>query len=301
MVKMLVRRRRKAAKVPRERRAPGRLRRFLGWCVHGYTALGLVIAGIIAVLLMEGGPGAFRLSFLLMLVATVVDSTDGTLARKVRIKEAVPSFDGRRLDDIIDFLTYTFLPLLLIYRARILPPGYEPCLLLPLVASVYGFCQVQAKTDDGYFLGFPSLWNIVAVYLYALPFGSWTSLAMVVVLALLTFVPSRYLYPSLPGKFNRVMTILSIPWTIALVWMIWKLPDTDSRLDPMTLRVGWLSMIYPVLYFGASWVITVKHWQARRRARRNRSIRALMTSRSCSRPLRSRRGHSRGHTCSQPL
>ncbi len=69
-------------------------------------------------LLVEGGPGAFRLSFLLMLVATLVDSTDGTLARKVRIKEAVPSFDGRRLDDIIDFLTYTFLPLLLIYRRR---------------------------------------------------------------------------------------------------------------------------------------------------------------------------------------
>jgi phosphatidylcholine synthase len=263
MVKMLVRRRRKSARLPRERRAPGRLRQFLGWCVHGYTALGLVIAAIIAVLLVEGGPGAFRLSFLLMVVATLVDSTDGTLARKVRIKEAVPSFDGRRLDDIIDFLTYTSLPLLLIWRARILPAGYEACLLIPLLASVYGFCQVQAKTDDGYFLGFPSLWNVVAVYLYALPFGSWVSLAIVVALALLTFVPSRYLYPSLPGTFNRVMTLLSIPWTIALVWIIWNLPDTTSRRNPMMLRVAWLSLIYPVLYLGASWVITLKHWQRR--------------------------------------
>ncbi|MGP0069612.1 MAG: CDP-alcohol phosphatidyltransferase family protein [Isosphaeraceae bacterium] len=263
MVKMLVRRRRKTARVPRERRTPGRLRQFLGWCVHGYTALGLVIAGIIAVQLVEGGPAAFRLSFLLMLVATLVDSTDGTLARKVRIKEAVPSFDGRRLDDIIDFLTYTFLPLLLVYRAQILPAGYEACLLIPLVASVYGFCQVQAKTDDGYFLGFPSLWNVVAFYLYALPFGSWPSLAIVVVLALLTFVPSRYLYPSLPGKFNRVMTILSIPWTIAMVWVIWNLPVTTSRPDATLLQVAWLSLAYPVLYLGASWVITIKHWQKR--------------------------------------
>ncbi len=126
MVKLQVRRRRKVAKPQRERRAPGQLQRILGWCVHAYTGLGLVFAGMIAVLLVHGGPGAFRWSFLLMVVATLVDSTDGTLARKVRIKEAVPSFDGRRLDDIIDFLTYTFLPLLLIYRAGSCRPGMRP-------------------------------------------------------------------------------------------------------------------------------------------------------------------------------
>ena len=64
-----------------------------------------------------------------MAIATIVDSTDGTLARKVRIKEVVPGFDGRRLDDIVDFLNYTFLPLLLIWRAGILPPGQEAWLV----------------------------------------------------------------------------------------------------------------------------------------------------------------------------
>jgi phosphatidylcholine synthase len=263
MVKLQVRRRRRT-RPPRERRAPGTLRKVLGWCVHGYTALGLVAAGMIAVLLVHGGPAAFRWSFLLMLAATVVDSTDGTLARKVRIKEAVPSFDGRRMDDIIDFLTYTFLPVGLIWRAGLLPAGYEPWLFLVLLASLYGFCQVQAKTDDGYFLGFPSLWNVVAVYLYALPFGKWTSLAIVVTLAILTFVPSRYLYPSLPGKFNRLMSILGIPWTIALVCIIYNLPDSPgSRLDPTTLGVAWASLSYPILYLGASWIISAAHWMRR--------------------------------------
>jgi phosphatidylcholine synthase len=263
MVKLRVRRRRKT-KPPRERRAPGTLRKVLGWCVHGYTALGLVAAGLIAVLLVRGGPAAFRWSFLLMVAATVVDSTDGTLARRVRIKEAVPSFDGRRLDDIIDFLTYTFLPLGLIWRAGLLPAGYEPWLFLPLLASIYGFCQVQAKTDDGYFLGFPSLWNVVAVYLYVLPFGKWVSLAIVVTLAILTFVPSKYLYPSLPGKFNRLISILGIPWTIALVWIIFQLPDSPgSSLDPTASRVAWASLSYPVLYLAASWVISVAHGMRR--------------------------------------
>ena len=167
MVMLQVRKRRKKPQ-PRGARPPATFEKFLGWCVHGYTALGLVAAGLIAVLLVRGGADAFRWSFLLMAAATIVDSTDGTLARKVRIKEVVPGFDGRRLDDIVDFLNYTFLPLLLIWRAGILPAGHEAWLFLPLLASVYGFCQVQAKTDDGYFLGFPSLWNLVALYLYVL-------------------------------------------------------------------------------------------------------------------------------------
>ena len=107
-------------------------------------------------------------SFVLMVVATLVDATDGTMARKIGVKRVLPNFDGRKLDDLTDFLTYTFLPLLLIWRAELLPEGSEHWLLLPLLASAYGFCQVEAKTDDGYFLGFPSLWNVVAFYLYVL-------------------------------------------------------------------------------------------------------------------------------------
>ena len=98
---------------------PTRFEQFLGWCVHGYTALGLVAAAIIATLLVRGGAAAYGWSFLLMALATIVDATDGTLARRVRIKEVVPGFDGRRLDDIIDFLNYTFLPILLIWRGTL--------------------------------------------------------------------------------------------------------------------------------------------------------------------------------------
>ena len=108
------------------------------------------------------------------------------------------------------------------------PAGQEAWLFLPLLASVYGFCQVQAKTDDGYFLGFPSLWNLVALYLYALPLGGWPSLAIVIVLALLTFVPIRHLYPSQPGLLNRVSMIAGVVWTPLVAWLIWKLPDGDA-------------------------------------------------------------------------
>ena len=226
----------------------------------------LVAAGLIAVLLVRGGPDAFRWSFLLMAAATIVDSTDGFLARRVRIKEVVPGFDGRRLDDLVDFLNYTFLPLLLIWRAEILPTGQEAWLFLPLLASAYGFCQVQAKTDDGYFLGFPSLWNVVALYLYALPLRGWVSLAIVVVLAILTFVPTRHLYPSQPGRLNRVATLLGIPWSFPFVWVIWSLPHGgQASPDETTRLVAWISLAYPVFYLGVSWAISVTHWRKRAR------------------------------------
>jgi phosphatidylcholine synthase len=276
MVMLQVRKRRKKPQ-PRGIRPPSTFGKFLGWCVHGYTALGLVAAGMIAVLIVRGDADAFRWCFLLMAAATIVDSTDGTLARKVRIKEVVPGFDGRRLDDIVDFLNYTFLPVLLIWRAHILPTGYEAWLFLPLLASVYGFCQVQAKTDDGYFLGFPSLWNLVALYLYVLrlyelPQGDWVALAVVIVLALLTFVPIRHLYPSQPGLLNRVSMIAGVIWTPLVGWLIWKLPGGDApRLSESTMQIALFSLLYPIYYLGVSWAISVIHWRKHMSYRRQRA------------------------------
>jgi phosphatidylcholine synthase len=239
--------------------------RFLAWCVHLYTALGLVIAGLMAVLLVRGGAEAFRGCFVLMLIATLIDATDGTLARRIQIKKVLPNFDGRKLDDLTDFLTYTFLPLLLIWRAELLPQGTEAWLLLPLLASAYGFCQEEAKTDDGYFLGFPSLWNVVALYLYVLhPPGAF-ALVSIIVLALMTFVPSRYLYPSQPGRLNALSNVLAVFWTIMLAVVLFRLPgQSSSLLDGTTWTIALVSLFYPAFYMGASWTITLNRWRARR-------------------------------------
>ena len=105
-------------------------------------------------------------AFGLMIAATAIDALDGPLARHARVQEVLPGFDGRRLDDLIDFLNYTCLPLLLIWRAGLLSGAQSWWLLAPLLASAYGFSQADAKTEDGYFLGFPSYWNVVAFYIF---------------------------------------------------------------------------------------------------------------------------------------
>ncbi len=262
-------RRTRPPRPPRKPRpAPaGLVRKALAWGVHFYTSLGLVVAAIIGVLIVQGTASAFQAAFVLMLVATVIDATDGTFARKVGVKNVLPGFDGRRLDDITDFLTYTFLPLMLVWRAGVLPPGWEPWLILPLLASAYGFCQVSIKTDDGYFLGFPSLWNVVAFYVYALNFPGFVSLGLMIVLGLLTFVPSKYLYPSQPGLLNRWSTILGAIWGVAVVYVMFRMPELSSPTgDAIVRTVAWLSLIYPIYYLGVSWAISVRSWMTRRAA-----------------------------------
>jgi phosphatidylcholine synthase len=248
------------------------MRVFLAWCVHAYTALGLLAAGGMAVCILDGRPAAFRTAFLLMFVATVIDATDGTLARLVKVKEVLPGFDGRRLDDLIDFQTYTSLPLLLIWHARLLPPGHEAWLLVPLVASAYGFCQVAAKTDDGYFLGFPSYWNIVAFYLYVLQFPPAAAVGVLVFFSVLTFVPARYLYPTHRGRINRFTNKLGAIWALGLLWVVLRLPDTPApgrNADDWTRGLALVSLIFPAYYLVMSWWIT---WRIMRRAQRQRRL-----------------------------
>jgi phosphatidylcholine synthase len=242
---------------------PSLTAKVLAWCVHLYTALGLLAAAGMAVLIVRGGGEAFRDAFVLMVVATLIDATDGTLARRAHVKTVLPGFDGRRLDDLIDFLNFTCLPLLLVWRAELLPRGWEPSLLLALLASAYGFSQVEAKTPDGYFLGFPSYWNIVAFYLYALrPMPGWVSVLLVVVPALLTFVPCRYLYPSQRGRLNRLTNVLALPWLGLLVAAMWYLTTERDRAWWLAL----VSLYYPAYYLLVSWAISLVLWRKGRRA-----------------------------------
>ena len=237
--------------------------RELAWIAHLYTALGLVLAAGMAVCIVRGGSESFRWAFACMLAACLVDSTDGSLARRLRVKEVLPHFDGTKLDDIIDFLTFTSLPLLLIWRAELLPSATEWVLVVALLASAYGFCQVPAKTTDGYFIGFPSYWNIVAFYLYVLQIPGWIAAALILLLAILTFVPSYYMYPSRGATLSRLTNFLGGVWVVLLVWVLWDLssgePGSATAHQSQTLAL--VSLFYPIYYMAASWGITLLRWR----------------------------------------
>jgi phosphatidylcholine synthase len=225
------------------------VRKLLAWLVHLYTAMGLVCAAGMAVLIVRGGDASFRGAFFLMMVATAVDATDGWLARHARVREVLPGFDGSALDNLIDFHTYTSLPLLLMWRTGVLPGSLAWLLLLPLLASAYGFSQVNVKTDDGFFLGFPSYWNIVAYYLFVLPPPVWVSAALVTTCAVLTFIPTRYIYATKGGPFATLINAGSAIWFVSLGVALFG-PEEYRR------SVALISLAYPVMYLALSAFVT---------------------------------------------
>jgi|SRR5688572_20697514 len=182
------------------------------WAIHALTASGLVFA----LLAIEAvGRGDWRVALLWLLAALVVDGIDGTLARAARVDERLPRIDGAALDLIVDYLTYVFVPALLIWRAQMLPHEIAlPLVASILVSSLYVFARRDMKTDDGYFRGFPALWNIVAVYFVLTPLPPVLAAAIVTGLVLLTFSPIHVVHPF------RVTARRPIAAGAAAIWVV---------------------------------------------------------------------------------
>lgn len=220
------------------------LRRAAAWGAHLYTALGLPLAFLAAGALAERDARRF---FALLFAAVAVDGTDGVLARAVRVRENLPQFDGRRLDDLIDFLNYAFLPALALVAFDLLPAGTELAAAVPLMASGYGFCQERAKTEES-FVGFPSYWNVVVLYLYVLGTGPRWNLAVVLLLSAMVFVPIHYVYPTRTRMLRRTTLGVLLAWAAALAVVV---SDLEARRGSALALV---SLAVPVYYAAVSWV-----------------------------------------------
>ena len=208
----------------------------LAWLVHLYTALGAVIA-FATVLCVE--QKLFQEAFWLMFLAVAVDATDGTLARALRVKELIPWFDGDRLEDIVDYANYVIVPAYFLVRSELLPRQDALWLVaLPLLASAYGFSHKEAKTADHFFRGFPSYWNIVVFYFYALQTPRWVNAFAIIILSILVFVPVKYIYPSRSPLYRGLTNGLGILWGVSLFLMIHLLPEPPRTLVLASLEIG---------------------------------------------------------------
>lgn len=217
------------------------------WLVHLYTASSAVF-GLAATLAIVAGD--FRRAWLLLFATLFIDSTDGALARAARVGEVLPHFDGRRLDDIVDYLCWVFIPMVLLVEAGLLPAWAAAA---PLLASGYGFAQEQAKTDDDFFLGFPSYWSMVGFYLYAFELSPRYGVPLILVLSVLVFVPLRYPYPTKTRAMRAVTLGLGVPWALLCIYLAAVLP---ARPRALVL----LSLYYPAYYVA----LTVALWLRRR-------------------------------------
>ncbi len=223
--------------------------------VHLYTASGAVLALLIVVSAFQGE--AIK-ALWLMLIALLIDSTDGLLARRLRVSEALPSFDGAMLDNIVDYMTYVLAPMLLLWSGGYLPDGNAGIVVaaLPLLASSYQFCRVDAKTEDHFFLGFPSYFNVLAFYAIVFGMTQGALAALLVTCSLLVFVPIRYVYPTRTAAFRRLSLFLTALWLVSYAVILLQMPEPDA------LVLGF-SLMYLFYYFGLSLYLSGKILAAR--------------------------------------
>ncbi|MFY9916445.1 MAG: CDP-alcohol phosphatidyltransferase family protein [Nocardioidaceae bacterium] len=219
--------------------------------LHVYTATGAVFGFLIVVAAFQG---KVEQALWLMLVALFIDGTDGMVARYLRVSETIPSFDGARLDDIVDYLTYAFAPMVLLWTTDRLPDGWlgKVIAVLPLLASSYGFCRTDAKTADHFFLGFPSYWNVIAFYVFVLDLGTRTTGVILLLCTILVFVPIRYVYPSRTKVLRSVNVAFTTIWMITYAILLVQLPDPK----PVVVALSFAYLAYYVgLSIYLSWVL----------------------------------------------
>jgi phosphatidylcholine synthase len=228
------------------------------WLVHAYTASSAVLAFLA---LRAIGASDFRLAFLWLAGTVLVDASDGWLARTWRVRDRLPRIDGSRLDDIVDYLTFVFVPMYLLDRAELLPGSWGGIVAaIALLASAFGFSRDDAKTADHYFTGFPSYWNIVALYMFALQLRPVVNALVIVALSALVFVPVRYIYPSRTPTLRMLTLALGALWGIAMGIVIWQLPRPSPRLVSA-------SLLFPLYYTVVSLVLHVRRERVQMAAR----------------------------------
>ena len=217
------------------------MRVWLAWGVHLFTASGALLG---AAALAAIANGAWSAALLGMLAALFIDAVDGAAARAVQVDRVVPTFDGRRLDDMVDYLNYVIVPMVFLVVAGLLL--HAGLAAIPILASAYGFSQVDAKTEDDFFLGFPSYWNVIAIYLWLFALPAWLGTAIVAGFAALVFVPFKYVYPSKLRRWRRTTAIGAALWLIALALASARPQSTAA--EPLTQA----SLAFPAWYLWLS-------------------------------------------------
>ncbi|MGQ4003266.1 phosphatidylcholine synthase [Francisellaceae bacterium CB52] len=183
------------------------LQKIYAWLVHLFTSLGAVF-GILAIIYaieaakanVLGDVGAYhyniKLSMYAIIIAVFIDAIDGSLARLVDIKKLAP-LDGALLDNIIDFTTYSIVPCIWVYVSSVVSTDWLiPIIIMITISSSYQFCQMNAKTDDHFFVGFPSYWNVIIIFMLCFQSSQEANQITIIILTIFSFIPIKYIYLS---------------------------------------------------------------------------------------------------------
>ncbi|MBK1698441.1 hypothetical protein CKO21_14425 [Rhodovibrio salinarum] len=206
------------------------------WAIHLFTALGAVTGLISLIAVADGRPAA---ALVWLGIGMVIDGLDGPLARRYAIREVLPRVDGAILDHIIDYMTYAVIPAMFIYTFGFLPDGLNLLgAAVVMVTAQYCFANRDAKTSDNFFAGFPAAWNMIALCFYLLDLPEWFALAIVVLCAVLTFIPITFIHPFRVKALRPLTLAITGAWSaVTLAAVLLQTPN------------GGLQTNHPILFW----------------------------------------------------
>lgn len=211
----------------------------IAWLVHILTASGAAL-GIWAIISIF--ENKIQFSLWLMAATIIIDAIDGTLARSLKIKEHLPGIDGALLDNIVDYFTWTIVPFIWgiqVMHLSIFVAG------ICVMAALFGFSNIRAKTEDHFFTGFPNYWNLVIFHLYALHIPAIISEIILLTGAILIFVPIKWVYPSRTIFLRKTTLSLAAVYAIQLIALVWMFNNIPYWL-------AWTSLLFPVYYIAVT-------------------------------------------------
>lgn len=178
--------------------------------VHLLTASGSFLAFLSLVAASEE---RWTAMFWWLGLALFVDGIDGPIARKLEVKEILPTWSGELLDNIIDYVTYVLIPAFALYQSGFMGEGlsFVSGAIIVVSSAIY-YADTGMKTKENFFKGFPVVWNMVVFTLFVIEPGQWVSFAVVVAAGILTFVPMNFLHPV------RVVRLRNINLPMTLIW-----------------------------------------------------------------------------------
>lgn len=208
------------------------------WAVHGFTASGAVLGFLSIISILDNDLiGAF----LWLGLALLIDGIDGTLARKIGVTDKIPNIDGSTLDNVIDYLNYVIIPALMVYWFQLVPHGWE--IILPagmFLVSLYTFANMNMKTSDFYFSGFPAVWNIAVLYFYILGTNEWVNFSVIIFFFILTFVPIKFVHPLRVKKLRNMTIFATILWSATTLKLVTSSKDVDLFNDERIVMFIWV-------------------------------------------------------------
>jgi phosphatidylcholine synthase len=213
------------------------------WAVHVLTASGVIVGFVGLTSVIEGHP---RAAILWLVAALLLDGIDGPIARKLDVRNRIPTLNGNSLDLIIDYFTCTIIPVAFLCKFDILPSKtVGPLGFAILFVSALWMSRTDQETDDGWFNGFPAEWNMIIPTLYLLHPNAWVTLTICIIFCALTLSRVEFPHPVSVRENRAVSLTFMVAWLASMIWL--AIAQRDVAIARIVLIVAPLWTIAQVL------------------------------------------------------